>query len=178
MNRWDVKAQYISPSQGYQITWANSLTWDQMRALVDELLATGRYPAMAGTHLDLYRSTGSRAWAARAVAAYREDTKLREEVERRAARLRALDLQMSFEAPPAEASALEDYVRSLVDGTEDPERASDPADEPVIQRLMKAGQNSEYRMAPLVLARDPVVFLGEMPDGVTPLRRRADGGAQ
>ena len=65
-----------------------------------------------------------------------------------------------------------------MDGTEDPERASDPADEPVIQRLMKAGQNSEYRMAPLVLARDPVVFLGEMPDGVTPLRRRADGGAQ
>jgi hypothetical protein len=52
------------------------------------------------------------------------------------------------------------------------------ADEPVIERLLQAGQNSDFKMAALVLTRDSVVFLGRMPGGVTPLRPRPDGGAQ
>jgi hypothetical protein len=180
VNRWDVGAQYVNESTGYRIMWANGPTWHGMRDLTDELMATGRYQALAGTHLDLQRNTGPRAWAARVVAAYREET-LWEPVKREAARIRAVDseLGLSSSIPGRdEEHALDDYVQRLVDETEHPERASDPADEPVIERLLKAGQNSEFKMAVLVLARDPVVFLGEMPAGVTPLRARTDGGAQ
>lgn len=180
VNRWDVGAQYVDERTGYRITWANGPTWRGMRDLTDELMATGRYPALAGTHLDLQRNTGPRAWAARVVAAYREET-LWEPVEREAARIRALDsrLGLSSSIPGRdEEHALDEHVRKLVDETEHPERADDPADEPVIERLLKAGQNSDFKMAALVLARDPVVFLGRMPVGVTPLRARPDGGAQ
>jgi hypothetical protein len=180
VNRWDVGAQYVDERTGYRITWANGPTWRGMRDLIDELMATGRYQALAGTHLDLQRNTGPRAWAARVVAAYREEA-LWEPVGREAARIRALDseLGLSSSIPGRdEEHALDEYVRRLVDETEHPERASDPADEPVIERLLKAGQNSEFKMAALVLARDPVVFLGRMPAGVTPLRARPDGGAQ
>ena len=88
VNRWDVGAQYVDERTGYRITWTNGPTWRGMRDLTDELMATGRYPALAGTHLDLQRNTGPRAWAARVVAAYREET-LWEPVEREAARIRA-----------------------------------------------------------------------------------------
>lgn len=179
-NRWDVGAQYIDERTGYRITWANGPTWRRMRDLTDELMATGRYPALVGTHLDLQRNTGPRAWAAQVAAAYREET-LWEPVKREAARIRAIDAQLGLSSSiPGrdEEHALDEYVRKLVDETEHPERASDPVDEPVIERLLKAGQNNDFKMAALVLARDPVVFLGRMPDGVTPLRSRPDGGAQ
>ncbi len=66
-----------------------------MRALIDELMATGRYQALVGTHLDLQRNTGPRAWAARVAAAYREET-LWEPVKREAARIRALDSELGL----------------------------------------------------------------------------------
>jgi hypothetical protein len=162
-NRWDVGAQYIDERTGYRITWTNGPTWRSVRALIDELMATGRYQALVGTHLDLQRNTGPRAWAARVVAAYREEI-LWEPVKREAARIRALDseLGLSRSTPGRdEEHALDEYVRKLVDETEYPERPSDPADEPVIERLLKAGQNSDFKMAVLVLTRDPVVFLGD-----------------
>jgi hypothetical protein len=104
-----------------------------------------------------------------------------EPVKREAARIRALDAELGLSSSiPGrdEEHALDEYVRKLVDETEHPERPSDPADEPVIERLLKAGQNSDFKMAVLVLTHDPVVFHGRMPGGVTPLRARPDGGAQ
>jgi hypothetical protein len=41
--------------------------------MVGEMLASGRYPAMVGTYLRLSRMYGGRAFAARIVAAFRED---------------------------------------------------------------------------------------------------------
>jgi len=52
-----------------------------------------------------------------------------------------------------------------------PERPSDPADEPVIERLLDAGGGNEPRMAELLLAENPYVLTCAHPPGVIPLRQ-------
>ena len=67
--------------------------------------------------------------------------------------------------------ALIDHVNVLILTTAWPDRPSDPADEPVIERLLQASDGSESRMAELLLAEDPYVLAGENIPGVIPLRR-------
>ena len=53
-----------------------------------------------------------------------------------------------------------------------PDCPSDPADEPVIERLMAAARGSESRMAELLLAEGPYVLTGEDLPGVISLHGR------
>jgi hypothetical protein len=62
-------------------------------------------------------------------------------------------------------------VERLIDDTPYPDRASDPADEPAIERLLAAAGGDDYRMAALLVSADASVLLtGELPDGVVQLR--------
>ena len=97
---WDVTAEYVFTGKRYLIQWANGPTSDQMRALIGELLDTGRYPLMVGMPLELWRSTTPRAWAARAVAAVREGTVLWREAGRGAAWRRESGIRLSASIPP------------------------------------------------------------------------------
>jgi hypothetical protein len=72
-------------------------------------------------------------------------------------------------------------VRELIDRTENPQLASDAADEPIIGRLMDAARGTDYSMPKLVLAKDPMIFAGVAPDDLVQLdqhRKRQGGGAR
>jgi hypothetical protein len=68
--------------------------------------------------------------------------------------------------------ALLEHVDILILTTAWPERPSDPADEPVIERLLAVIGGSESRMAELLLAEDIYVLTSEDLPGVTSLHRR------
>jgi hypothetical protein len=151
--------------------------------MVGEMLASGRYPAMVGTYLRLSRMYGGRAFAARIVAAFREDEAgVRAEVARRVAARNSSGYRISEPDPERdEQNALDDYVRELIDRTENPQLASDAADEPIIGRLMDAARDTDYSMPKLVLAKDPMIFAGVAPDDLVQLdqhRKRQGGGAR
>jgi hypothetical protein len=73
--------------------------------------------------------------------------------------------------------ALMEHVEQEMDATSFPERASHPADEPVIERLLAAGDRAERRMALLLLEESPYVLTGALPAGVTMLAERRRDGA-
>lgn len=153
------------------LQWAHGPTDDQMRGLVRAELATGPYPDMAGQQVQRHRGWAARAWAARAVAADREGT-LRPAVELGEAWRRGLGPLPIQDASTPEERALRAHVEDLIDRTPYPDRASDQADEPAIQRLLAASWGSEARMTALLLASDQAAAGGELPPGVIPLRRR------
>ena len=74
--------------------------------------------------------------------------------------------------PGPEYFALQEHVSIMILTTAWPDRPSDPADEPVIERLMAAARGSESRMAELLLAEDPYVLTGADLPGVISLHGR------
>lgn len=153
--------------------WSTGPSLEEMNDLLSRLLSTGRYPTMRGQKLSFSRHCPRSAWAARAVAAYRDGT-LAQAIAEGAAYRRGRGIVQ----PPSggrgrspEYFALVEHVGILVMTTSWPERPSDPADEPAIERLLQASGGSESGMAELLLADGPYVLTGEHPPGVIPLHR-------
>lgn len=148
--------------------WQDGPTRDQMAGMLAELQESGRYPEMAGQTVRTSRSTSDRAWAALAVAADREGT-LRPKVAAAAAARRANSLHLpAYGNLTHDDHALLNLIEDELEVTAYPERAASPEDEPVIQRLVEAGEYNIYRMCSIILA-GPVP--GVLPEGVTPLHR-------
>ena len=173
---WDVTADYTTyPVPCYLIQYQNGPTAEEMATLASGFLARGRYPALLGTTLRYSRSTSPQAWAARAAASLREGT-LWESVAKGAADRRARGVPSSPQdrGLTPEDQALLQHVEGLVKTTAYPDHPSDPADTEVMARLLAAGENNEFTMAALLLAKNRFVLYGELPDGVIRLRRRED----
>lgn len=178
-DRSGVRVAIESTGRGeWLLQWAHGPTDDQMRNLVQAELDSGRYPDMAGQRIQRHRGWAPRAWAARAVAADREGL-LRPAVAAGAAQRRQLapsGVLIRGTEMTAEDFALLAYVERLLEETAAPDMASDPADEPVIERLLAASGGNEYRMTEILLSpeADAWIVRGELPEGVTPLRREAE----
>jgi hypothetical protein len=165
-----VEIRYYRPGE-WVAEWSSGPALEQMGELVTELLSTDRYPDLQGQKLGFSRHCSPAAWAARAIAAYR-DGSLAEGVAEGVAyrRLGAVHPSADVHRSP-EYSALMEHVAILILTTAWPDRPSDPADEPVIERLLQASGGTESRMAELLLAEDPYVLGREDIPGVIPLRR-------
>jgi hypothetical protein len=170
-----VEITYERPGE-WRAHWGDGPTRDQMGTLIDQLQRSGRYPQMASQRINTSRWTSGRAWAARAIAADREGT-LRPMVAAGVADRAANPyiVRMTGDRLTPADHALLACIEDVLEVTAYPDRPGAPEDIPAIERLVAAGADSEFRMAPLLLAAD-VAALGELPAGVTALhdrRRRA-----
>jgi hypothetical protein len=161
------------------VEWGDGPTWPQMRDLVQGLLAE-RYPLLRDRQLDYHRGQTARAWAARAVAAWRDGT-LATEVTAYAAAFRQRHpdgLPWTTTVPlTAEDHAVLHHVEILLNDASYPDRADADGHEPVIARLLELGGRQEHRMA-RIMARvlgGEEDLLAELPPGVTRLRPRMPG---
>ena len=109
-----------------------------------------------------------------------QDGSLRQAAAREAARLRQLGTLTNGIGSDlsAEEHAMLACVEELIEVTPDPDRASDPADEPVIERLLAATGGREYRMAAILLAAGQDAVASELPPGVTPPHGHRDPEAR
>ena len=166
-----VEIRYDRPGEWFA-EWSSGPALEQMNELVRQLLSTGRYPDVEGQKLGFSRHCSTAAWAARAVAAHRDGSLAQAVAEGAAYRrgIGAVHPSAGAQRSP-EYFALINHVNVLILTTAWPDRPSDPADEPVIERLLQASDGSESRMAELLLAEDPYVLAGENIPGVIPLRR-------
>jgi hypothetical protein len=168
-----VEIRYNRPGEWFA-EWSTGPSLEQMSEILARLLGTGRYPAMQNQKLGASRHCPPAAWAARAIASYRDGT-LAEAIAEGAAYRRGRGVIQPPSAGGGQRSpeyfALVEHVDILVMTTSWPERPSDPADEPVIDRLLRASGASESRMADLLLANDPYVLTGKQPPNVIPLHR-------
>jgi hypothetical protein len=142
-----------------------------MRALAAE--AAGRYPEMAGQRVSRSRNWAPSAWAARAAAAGRDGLAVVVAEGMSCRRHLGTGPGCTGSDLTPEDLALLVYVEKAIEETPEPDVASDPADVPVIERLVAAGEGSEYRMTALLLdpGAESLIWRGELPEGVAPLRR-------
>jgi hypothetical protein len=167
-----VEIRYDRPGEWFA-EWNSGPSLEQMSDLITQLLRTGRYPDLQAQKIGCSRHCSPAAWAARAVAAHRDGTLAHAVAEGAAYRrgLGAIHPSSGMQQSP-EYFALLEHVGILILTTAWPERPSDPADEPVIERLLTVTGGSESRMAELLLAEDTYVLTGEDLPGVTSLHRR------
>jgi hypothetical protein len=137
--------------RGYLILWGDGPTAEDMSALVTAELASGQYPDLPARLLSSARGYTARAFAARAAAASR-DGSLASAIDAGAATRRQFGdyLPSRSVLSDAEHDALR-HIEQLLDVTPYPERAADPADEPVITSLLHASGGNEYKMLPALL---------------------------
>jgi hypothetical protein len=163
-----VEIRYRGPGEWFA-EWESGPSVVTMGDVITQQLGTGRYPGLQEETIGYSRHCPPAAWAARAIAA-RRDGSLTGAVAEGAAYRRDFGITHSQRSP--EYLALVEHVSILLLDADWPDRPSDPADEPVIERLMIASRGSESRMAELLLAEDPYVLTGDdYPPGVVPLRR-------
>ncbi|MFJ9845883.1 hypothetical protein ACIRYZ_36660 [Kitasatospora sp. NPDC101155] len=149
-----VELVYHSGKQ-WLVEWPDGPTRTEMRDLVAKTIEANPYHfgLMADREIRTVRMESARAWAACAVAARRTGS-LAEETRRGAVQRSALGLDRirlgTSEPKTLEYYALTDYVERLIETTAYPDRPSDPADAPLIEELLSAGQRQEYRMAEIL----------------------------
>lgn len=136
------------------VEWADGPTVDQMRQQVTQVVAGPQYPALADRRLDYSRGTGSRAWAARAVAARRDGT-LAGEIAAGVAYRRSHPIpKPAWSDMTDEEVIVVQFVERLIEQTPYPDRASHPADGPLIEQLRTQGDHTEHAMARILLDAD------------------------
>ena len=142
-----VEIQYDRPGEWFA-EWNSGPSLEQMSDLITQLLRTGRYPDLQAQKIGCSRHCSPAAWAARAVAAHRHGTLAQAVAEGAAYRrgLGAIHPSSGMQQSP-EYFALLEHVGILILTTAWPERPSDPADEPMIERLLAVTGGSESRMA-------------------------------
>jgi len=171
-------------TRAYLIQWGDGPTADQMSALVTAELATGQYPDLPAALLTSSRGYTARAFAARAAAA-RRDGSLASAIRAGVATRQRLGIQHPSWSTLSDADcAAHDHIERLLDVTAYPDRADEPADEPVIASLIEASGGNEYAMLPALLQAghhakpDNVPAAGISEHGEpeqTPEPRKADG---
>jgi hypothetical protein len=140
--------------QQYLVQWGNGPTMNTMLNQVSEQLATGDYPDLSAQMLSYARGFSARAFAARAVASYRDGTlipAIRAGVQERA---RLGITSPSWAELSAEELTAHQYIENLLEETAHPDRPNTPADEPAIAALIRLSSGNEYAMVPMLVSPD------------------------
>lgn len=151
-----VRFEAVYDSGAWRIDWANGPLYLDVRAQVLAALAGPDYPLLQGRQVNLYRGSDSRAWAARAIAAHRDGSLAKGLKDGRTYR----HSRPAWSDMTDEDLAILGFVERQVENTPYPDRASDPADEPLITQLLESSKNrSEFEMT-RTLMNDPAFAEG------------------
>lgn len=151
-----VRFEAVYDSGAWRIDWADGPLDSDVRAQVAAAVAGPDYPLLRDRKLNLYRGNTARAWAARAIAAHRDGT-LTEGLK---AGTVYRHERPSWSDLTDEDLAILRFVEQQVQDTAYPERASDPADEPLITQLLESSKNRGESEMARTLLNDPTFAEG------------------
>jgi hypothetical protein len=169
-------------TRAYLIQWGNGPTVDDISGLVTAELSSGKYADLPARILSCSRGYSARAFAARAASARREGT-LDLAVQAGAAERKRLGVSRPSRARLSdEELAAHEHIEGLLNATAYPDRADDPADEPVIESLIELSGGNQYAMLPTLVSPPPadrgaLPGPGERPADRCVLHNRQKAGA-